>query len=177
MKPVGKEIRRRFPRLTMSLVMVIIFWIVNIYVPPTMRGIDVPGLNLKAEFLVRIVTMVIMYVFLIRALSDALILGNIVTDIIVKRLGIKEEMSPKRAFRDFIYIIIVILVAFAVFPILSEVGNLESLLRNITTYIALGIILILIYDIGRILYRIIEQRAESVADRLAKMAEKTKESK
>ena len=177
MKSVGNEIRRRFPRLTMSLVMAIIFWIVSIIVPPTMGEIDIPGLDLKASFLVMIITTVIAALFLIRALSDALILGDIVTDIFVKRLGIKLEVSPKRAFRDFIYIIIVILVAAAISPILGEVGNFGSILRNVITYIALGIILILIYDIGRILYRIIEQRAESVADRLAKMAEKTKESK
>ncbi|MFQ6086562.1 MAG: hypothetical protein ACE5OV_00920 [Candidatus Bathyarchaeia archaeon] len=179
MKPVGKEVRRRFPRLTMSLVMAIIFWLVSIIVPPTMGEINIPGLDLKASFLVMIITTVIAALFLIRALSDALILGDIVTDILVKRLGIKQEVSPKRAFRDFIYIIIVILVAAAISPILSEVEPVEagSVLRNVTTYIALGIILVLIYDIGRILYRIIEQRAESVADRLAKMAEKTKESK
>lgn len=177
MKPIGKEIRRRFPRLTMSLVMAIIFWIVSIIVPPTLGDIVIPGLDLKAGFLAWIITMVIAALFLIRALSDALILGDIVTDIFVKRLGIKQEASPKRAFRDFMYIIIVILVAAAISPVLSEVGNFGSMLRNITTYIALGIILILIYDIGRILYRIIEQRAESVAERLARMAEKTKESK
>jgi hypothetical protein len=68
-------------------------------------------------------------------------------------------------------------VAAAISPILSEVGDFGSTLRNIITYIALGLILILIYDIGRIIYRIIEQRAESVADHFAKMAEKTKESK
>ena len=161
----------------MSLVMTFIFWIVSIIVPPTMGDIEIPGLNLKAKYLVWIVTMVITYVFLLRALSDALILGDILTDIFVKRLGIKQEVSPKRAFRDFIYIIVVILVAAAISPILGEIENFGSTLRNITTYIALGIILILIYDIGRLLYRIIEQRAESVADRLAKMAEKPKESK
>jgi cation transport ATPase len=177
MKPTGIEIRRRFPRLTMSLVMAIIFWIVSVFVPPTMGDSVIPGLDLKASFLIRMITMIIAALFLIRALSDALILGDIVTDIFVKRLGIKQEVSPKRAFRDFIYIIIVILVAAAVSPILSEVDNFGSILRNITTYVALGIILILIYDIGRILYRIIEQRAESVADRLAKMAEKTEENK
>ena len=177
MKPVSNEVRRRFPRLTMSLVMAIIFWIVSLIVPPTMGDIEIPGLDLKAGFLIMIITTVVAALFLIRALSDALILGDIVTDILVKHLGIKQKVSPKRAFRDFIYIIIVILVAAAISPILGEVGNLGSTLRNITTYIALGIILILIYDIGRILYRIIEQKAESVADRLAKMTEKTKESK
>jgi hypothetical protein len=43
-----------------------------------------------------------------------------------------------------------------------------------TTYVALAIILILIYDIGRILYRIVERKAESVADSLAKMADRRK---
>ena len=177
MKPIGKETRRRFPRLAISLVMAVIFWIVSIIVPPTMGDVDIPGLILKAEFLLYIVTTVITYVFLFRALSDALILGDILTDIFVKRLGIKHKLSPKRALRDFIYIVIVILVATALSPILSEIGNFGSMLRSITAYIALGIILILIYDIGRILYKIIEQWAESVAEHLTKMLERSKESK
>jgi len=153
--------------------MAIIFWVVSVIVPPTMENIEVPGLDLEASFLVWIITMAIATLFLLRALSDALILGDILTDIFVKRIGIKQEVSPKRAFRDFIYIIMVILVAAAISPVLGEVGDFGSTLRNITTYVALGIILILIYDIGRIVYRIIEQRAQSMADRLAKMAEKS----
>jgi len=176
-RSTSEELRRRLPRLTMSLVMTVIFLIVSAIVPSTIGEIDLPGLNLKADFLVWFIAMVIAVLFLIRALSDAMVLGDIVTDIFVKRLGIKQKVSPKRAFRDFIYIIIVILVAAGISPVLSEVGNFGSTLRNITTYVALGIILILIYDIGRILYRIIEQRAGSMAERLAKMAEKTKESK
>ncbi|MCZ2855873.1 MAG: hypothetical protein O2U62_02135 [Candidatus Bathyarchaeota archaeon] len=175
MKPVGLEIRRRFPRLTMSLVMAIIFWIVSIIVPPTIGDLVIPGLDLRADFLLWITTIVIAALFLIRALSDAMVLGDVVTDIFVKRLGIKQKVSPKRAFRDFMYIIVVILVAAAVSPILGEIGNLGSTLKNITTYVALGIILVLIYDIGRIIYRIIEQRAQSIADSLARMAEKTGE--
>ncbi|NIU58696.1 MAG: hypothetical protein GWN67_20620 [Phycisphaerae bacterium] len=173
MKPIGKEIRLRFPRLTMSLIMSIIFWIVSAIVPPTMENIEVPGLDLEASLLVWIITVAVAMLFLLRALSDALILGDILTDIFVKRIGIKQEVSPKRAFRDFIYIIVVILVAAAISPVLGKVGNFGNTLRNIITYVALGIILILIYDIGRIVYRIIEQRAQSMADRLAKMAEKS----
>ena len=71
-----------------------------------------------------------------------------------------------------IYIIVVILAATALFPFLGTLGAIGDMLITGTTYIALGIILVLIYDVGRILYRLIEERAESVADRLAKMAEK-----
>ena len=172
-KSIGEEVRRRFPRLTMSLVMAIIFLMISVVVPQTaISDIVIPGLNLNAGFLIGTITWLFAAIFLIRALSDALILSDIVTKIIVKRLGIKEERSSRRAARDAIYIIIIILIATALYPLLGTLDDSGSILTTVTTYIALGIILVLIYDMGRILYRMIEQRAESVADRLAKMAEK-----
>jgi cation transport ATPase len=174
-KSIGEEVRRRFPRLTMSLVMAIIFLMISIVVPQTMiSDVMVPGLNLNAGFLIGTITWLFAAIFLIRALSDALILSDIVTDIIVKRLGIKEERSSRRAARDAIYIIAIILVATALYPVLGTIGDIGNTLTTVTTYVALAIILLLIYDIGRILYRMVEQRAESMADRLAKMAERSK---
>ena len=174
-KPIGEEVRRRFPRLTMSLVMAIIFLMISVVVPQTaISDIVIPGLNLNAGFLIGTITWLFAAIFLIRALSDALILSDIVTDIIVKRLGIREERSSRRAARDAIYIIVIILVASALYPILGTLGDVGDTLTTVTTYAALAIILLLIYDIGRILYRMVEQRAESMADRLAKMAEGSK---
>lgn len=176
MKVKGEEIRRRFPRIVMNLVMAVIFWIIDVFVPPTVSGVVIPGLNTNAGLLIWIVVTVIMAIFLIRALSDALVLGDILTDVVVRRLGIKEERSPKRAARDFIYIIIIILVVTALSPILASVADIGYLLTTAATYVALALIIILIYDIGRILYRIIEQKAELLADRLTQMAEKNKNS-
>ena len=172
-KPIGEEVRRRFPRLTMSLVMAIIFYLVNIFVPPLMEGIDLPGINLNAGTLVGTIALIFTAIFLIRALADGLVLSDILTDIFVKRLGIKEERSPRRAARDAIYIIVIILVATALFPLINTLEqNVREPLSMATTYVALGMILILIYDIGRILYRIVERKAESVADSLSKMADR-----
>lgn len=174
MKVESEEIRRRFPRIIMNLVMVFIFWIINAFIPPTVTNITIPGLNANLGFLVFIVTVMIMAIFLIRALSDALVLGDILTDIFVKRLGIKEEMSPKRAARDFIYIIIIVLVVTAISPVLASADE-TGYLRTAMTYIALALIIIFIYDIGRILYKIIEQKADLIADRFTRMAEKKSE--
>jgi len=174
-KPIGEEVRSRFPRLTMSLVMAIIFYLVNIFVPPLMGDIPIPGINLNAATLVATIALIFTAIFLIRALADGLVLSDILTDIFVKRLGIKEERSPRRAARDAIYIIVIILVATALFPLINTLEqNISEPLSMATTYVALAIILILIYDIGRILYRIVEKKAESVADSLAKMANKKK---
>lgn len=119
--------------------------------------------------------MIFTAIFLIRALADGLVLSDILTDIFVKRLGIKEERSPRRAARDTIYIIVIILVTTALYPLINTLEkSIREPLSVATTYIALGIILILIYDIGRILYRIVERKAESMAESLAKMTDRKK---
>ena len=74
-----------------------------------------------------------------------------------------------------IYIIVVILVTTALQPLISTLDPaIENPVAAATIYIALAIILILIYDIGRILYRIVERKAESMADGLAKMTDRMK---
>jgi len=159
----------------MSLVMAVIFFLVNFYVPPLMEDITLPGINFNADTLVGTIALIFTAIFLIRVLADGLVVSDILTDIFVKRLGIKEERSPRRAARDAIYIIIIILVTTALYPLINTLEqNISDPLSMATTYVALGIILVLIYDIGRILYRIVERKAESVANSLAKMADRKK---
>jgi len=189
-KPSGEEMRRRIPRLTMSLVMAIIFFIIGLVVPPlfsnvelpglsinadfVFSNVELPGLSINADFVAASIIMLFTAIFLVRALADAVALADIVTDIAVKRLGITEERPPRRAARDLLYVVVIILVVTALSPVLVTLGNIGELLTTITTLVALALIVILIYDMGRILYRIIEERAESVADRLAEMAERDK---
>ena len=170
MVALSKEIQRRIPRLVMSLVMALIFWILNVYVPPTLGGQMIPGINYPASQIFWLITIIIMIMFLARALSDVFFLGDLLTDIVVKRLGIKEERSPKRALRDIIYIIAILLVAAATIPILNSIER-SGILSTAVIYITLALIIILIYDIGRIIYKIIEKKAETLAEKLAKVAE------
>jgi len=174
---MGDEIRRRFPRLAMRLIMAFIFWIISIFVPPLFGGIVVPVLNVDASFPIWTVTIFVALLFLIRALSDALVLGDVAVDVMVRRLGIKEKVSPKRAVRDFIYIIALILVAAAVSPILAGLGEAGTFLSKIVTFALLGVIIVLIYDIGRVLYRVVEKKMETLADRLAAVAEGNRDGK
>ena len=138
MKVKGEEIRRRFPRIVMNLIMALIFWIISVFIPPTLSGLTRPGINTDASLLVWILMIVVMSIFLIRALSDALVLGDVLTDVLVKRLGIKEERSPKRAAREFVYIIIIVLVVTAVSPLLGTIQDVGYYLSTATVYIGLG---------------------------------------
>ena len=151
--------------------MALIFWIISTVIPPTISDLIIPGLNLNAGTIVGFIALFLTAVFLIRALSDALVLSDIVADVVVRQLGIKEERAPRRAARDAIYVIAIILVATALCTLLGTLGEIGNTLKTATMYVALGIILVLIYDIGKTAYRVIERRAGSVAKRLAKIVE------
>ncbi len=155
--------------------MAIIFWLISIFIPPLMGDLTLPGIEVSAGALVGTITLVFTAIFLIRALADGLVLSDIVTDILIRRLGIKEERSPRRAARDAIYIIVIILLTTALQPIISALDpNINDLLSKITIYVGLALILILIYDIGRILYKVVERKAESMADSIARMTNRQK---
>ena len=169
MKVKGEEIRRRLPRLVTNLIMAIIFWLISVFIPPTLPSLVIPGINTEAATLVWILTMIIMAIFLIRALTDALVLGDVLTDVLTKKLGVKEEQASKRAAREFVYIIGIVLVVTAVSPLLANIQDVGYYLSTVTVYIGLGLVILFIYDIGRIVYRIIEEKAESFADYFAQV--------
>lgn len=72
-----------------------------------------------------------------------------------------------------IYIIVIILIVTALSPILGVFvgGDVGSGIQILLTYLALGVIIVLIYDIGRTLYRVIELKVESFADKLSNIVE------
>jgi cation transport ATPase len=174
MREKGEEIRRRLPRLFMNIIIGFIFWMMSVFIPPTLSEITIPGIGTQASFLVWILMIIVMGIFLIRILSDALILGDIFTDVFVSKIGIKEERSPKRAAREVVYIIVIVLVVTAISPIVSTIQDYGFYLSTGITYIGLGLVIVFIYDIGRILYTIIENKAESIADQLTRAQKKKK---
>jgi hypothetical protein len=113
-------------------------------------------------------------IFLVRTLFDALTIFDKVTGVFVKRFGINEGLSRQRIFKDIIYIVAILLVAAALFPALSGLTNFGSLPQEITSYVALGLILVFVYDIGRIFYRITEKKANSVANRISNSSNEEK---
>ena len=173
-KSISEEVKKRLPRFVVSSIAALIFWVVSIVAPAIFGDAVVPGINVPAGQLVWITSMLIMLIFLIRALADGLVLADIVTDAILRRLGAKEERSLKRAARDLIYIIVAVLLAAAVLPYLSSVQEIGGLLAAAVSLVTLAFVILLIYDIGRILYKFIEKKTEDVADWLAGEREKEK---
>ena len=162
MNTLREEILYRLPKVVSNLALALIFWVARYIVLVTLNTV-----NAEHVFLLQMGLLIVTGIFLVRALFNALTVVDRLTGSFLKRLGIKEGWSRQRIFKDAICIVAVLLVAAAIFPLFSELSNFGPLLQEITTYAALGFILLFVYDIGRTFYRITEKKANSVADRLS----------
>jgi len=162
MNTLGEEILYRLPKVVSNLGLALIFWVARYIVLVTLNTV-----NAEHVFLLQMGLLIVTWIFLVRALFNVLTVVDRLTGSFLKRLGIKEGWSRQRIFKDAICIVAVLLVAAAIFPLFSELSNFGPLLQEITTYAALGFILLFVYDIGRTFYRITEKKANSVANRLS----------
>jgi len=159
---VCEDIRYRLPKLVANVAIALVFAGMSYLVLWTLNGIST-----EIVFLLQIGLLLAAGIFLIRTLFDALTIVDNVTGLFLRRLGIKEGWSRKRIFSDIIYIVAILFVSATLFPLFSNLSTFGPLLQEITTYAALGFILLFVYDIGRTFYRITEAKAISVANRIS----------
>jgi hypothetical protein len=124
-------------------------------------------INTNIAFLLQIGSIIVAAIFLIRALLNILQITDKATGLFLGHLSINEGVSRQRIFKDAIYIIGILLLTAAIFPVFSNVTSFGTLPQQIVTYVSLGLILLFVYDIGRTFYRITENKANSVADRIS----------
>jgi hypothetical protein len=159
---VSEEIRYRLPKLIANVAIAGSFAGMSYIVLWTLNGIST-----EIVFLLQIGLLLAAGLFLVRTLFDALMLIDKTTVLFMRHLGITEGWSRQRIFKDIVYIVAILLVAAAIFPLLSKISTFGPLLQEITTYAALGLILLFVYDIARTFYRITEKKANSVANRIS----------
>jgi hypothetical protein len=159
---VSEELRYRLPSLIANVAIAGAFAGMSYLVLWTLNGIST-----EIVFLLQLGLLLAAGIFLVRTLFDALMLIDKATALFMRRLGIKEGWSRQRIFKDTAYIVGILLVAAALFPLFREASTFGPLLQEVTTYVALGLILLFVYDIARTFYRITEKKANSVANRIS----------
>ena len=162
MNAVSEELRNRLPKLIANVAISMIFLTMSFIALWTLSGIST-----EIVFLSQIGLLLAAGLFLVRSLFDVLVIIDKATGLFVKRLGIKDGCSRQRIFKDTVYVVAILLVAAAIFPLFTRLPNYGSLLQEITTYAALGLLMLFVYDIGRTFYRITEKKANSVANRIS----------
>ena len=166
MNAASEELRRKFPKLIANIVIAVIFTSISQFV-----GWFFGGINPDILFLLQIGLLLGAGIFLVRTLFDALTVTDKATKLLLKQVGIKNERSNQRIFKDTIAIVVVLLIAAAIVPIISNLPSMGPLLQEIITYTAMGLIVLFVYDIGRSIYRITEKKANGLADKISNTIE------
>ncbi|MGD8507064.1 MAG: hypothetical protein PVF15_10435 [Candidatus Bathyarchaeota archaeon] len=157
--PVSEEIKRRMPKLATSLVLASAFWLISVIIAPILGSV-----NQQSGFLVGFATLFMAGIFLVRALFNAVQIGDKTVRLFLRGFGIKERKARERVLKDSICIIAAILCSAAISPLLNNLGSVGSSVQTITTLIVLGVVLLFVYDIGRVLHRIVEEKADSLSE-------------
>jgi hypothetical protein len=180
-KSLGDEIRHRVPRIVVNSITALIFWFVSLTAPIFVADITIPGIGLEpyndAGWLIWAAATLMGLVFLVRALSDIIVIVDIGVEVTVRRLGVKEDRPLRRVARDLVYILLTMLLAAAAVPFVEPLPQFGSFLTAIISLVSLGIFLVLIYDMGRTLYQVLEEKTRTLAGWLAGMAEGANERK
>ena len=161
MNTLREEILHYSPKVFSNLALALLFWIIRYMVLVTLDSV-----NVEFVFLLQMGLLIVAGIFLVKGSFNALIIFDRLIGSFLNRLGIKEDWSRQRIFKDIMCIVAILLVAAAVFPLFNGLLNFEPILQQIITYTALGLILLFVFDMGRSFYRLTEDKANLVVDRL-----------
>jgi hypothetical protein len=156
---VGKEAGYRFSRFAISIALALAFWGAGLLVPSLFKDLSEFG-----RLLTWVTLTLVAGIFLVRALSDGLVLGDKAIGFFMSLLGVKERPSRRRILKDFLFIVAILLAAAAVSPFYGDLGSVGNGLQVLTTYVTLGAILLFVYDLGRTFYRIAEEKVNLLTD-------------
>lgn len=159
MNSIREEFKQSLPKLAANLASALAFGVMGIVLPPILSDVFA-GVGFYAWMVLTIVA----GAFLVRALFRILVLGDQATGLLLRRLGIREQASRARVLKDFVFIVATLLIAAAVFPFLETFGAAGSVLQMGITVVAIGAILLFVYDVGRTSYQIFQEKANKVAD-------------
>jgi hypothetical protein len=162
MNPLSEELRNRLPKLIANITIAMVFLTMSFIALWTLSDIST-----EIVFLSQIGLLLAAGLFLVRTLFDVLMIIDNATGVFVRRLGVRDGLSRQRIFKDTVYVVAILLFAAAIFPLFTRIPNYGFLLQEITTYVAFGLLLLFVYDIGRTFYRISEKRANLFANRIS----------
>ncbi|RLI46031.1 hypothetical protein DRO64_01590 [Candidatus Bathyarchaeota archaeon] len=166
---IKREVRRRLPKILMNVAVAFLFWVIGQIGPFFVKDLPLPGISMPPPFnsissIIGTTATLIATIFIVKAILDGLFFVDLSAEIITRFLGIREKKPLKRIGRDIVYILLALLITAASSPILSSIPNIGGYLTTTVGLVALGIFLILIYDIGKVIRDVLRRKAKRMAD-------------
>lgn len=166
MNSLREEFKDKLPSLLANTALALVFGALGLF-SSFLLDMMIEGLG----YLSWLVFVLVAGVFLIRALSTVLVIADKAIGLLITHLGIREPWSRDRVAKDLVFIIVIILAIAAIIPLLKISVNIGTELVAAITMIAVGVIFVFIYDIGRTSWRILQTKANTVTNRFVNNSE------
>ncbi len=167
MDSLHKEFRDKLPSLLANTTLALVFGTLGFFSSLLLDTIT-EGLG----YLSWLIFVLVAGVFLIRALSTVLVIADKAIGLLITHLGMKKPSSRDRVTKDLVVIIGIILALAAIIPLLKISVNIGTGVVAAITIVAVGVIFVFVYDIGRTSWRILQAKANTVTERFGNNSER-----
>jgi len=177
-RPLSQEIRERLPRIVLDFVSIIITLLVAYIVLPIAYSIsfNVPVIGLSVGLAVAVIFLVILAVLVVRILRDTAALLHVSSHMLSKAVpGLEEhhENLIRKVARDFFSVIVILILFYLLTPLIVLIPGVGASLAAAIPIVLAALVVILLYDAGRLIYDEIAKEVHKVTEKIASVVEES----
>jgi hypothetical protein len=181
-KPFSIEVKERLPRIALDFVGMIITLVVAYVVIPIASAINfsVPVIGLSIGLALAVIFLVILTILAVRILRDATMLAHHGSHMLAEVVPDLEESQRnliRRVARDFISAVVIVVLFYVLTPFIVMIPGVGASLAAAIPLVLTAVVVILLYDAGRLLYDEASKSIHKVTDKLASIVEESEKSK
>jgi len=176
-KMAANELRLRLTRIFSKILVLILVLFFGYILMPFLQQVSfmIPFLNLPLVTVGSVTVLAVIGILLYRILSDIVALFNPVSKAlkIVLRGFAKERVTlAKRITYDLLFMIALLIILALILPPLSGLPGIGIYVAMALPLLALAIVVLIFWDLGKVIYSEIEKLADLIADKLEELEDK-----
>ena len=181
-RPLSHEIRERLPRIVLDFVALIITLFVAYVVIPIASAIsfNVPVIGLSVGLAVAVIFLVILAILAVRILRDAAVMVHHGSHMLAQAVpGLEEHQENliRKVARDFLSAVVILILFYLLTPFIVLIPGVGASLAAAIPLVLAAVVVILLYDAGRLLYDEIAKYVHKATDKIASIVEESEKSK
>ncbi|MEM4234200.1 MAG: hypothetical protein QXU75_03525 [Candidatus Methanomethylicaceae archaeon] len=170
------KLRLRITRILSKLLVLLMLILLGYIIMPYFQQLNVtiPIINISLVTLGSVTILAVVGILLYRILADTLLLLNPLSKailLIFKKMTMDHVTLVKRAIYDILFLIAFIIVLTALLPIVGSIPVIGVYFATGLPLVALAVVILIFWDLGKILYSEVEQLADFIAEKLESINE------
>ncbi|MCQ5374065.1 MAG: hypothetical protein NO515_03460 [Candidatus Methanomethylicia archaeon] len=170
------KLRLRITRILSKLLILVMLILLGYILMPYFQQLNImiPIINMPLVTLGSVTILAVVGILLYRILADTLLLLNPISKairVIFRKMTMDHVTLVKRAIYDILFLIALIITLTALLPVVSAFPVIGIYFATGLPLIALAVVILIFWDLGKILYSEVEQLAEILAEKLESINE------